>query len=169
MGWIQARNASDGDERPGYLKRLKVKSIRQCSRIGHRQSSEREGDKPVHANHKCGGCLWYGALDHTDKLGECKNAESPVYWNQGDDRKAVQIAPDTGSCMFYKSASVFLREGNRTARWWDVRVIALLRKHLYELVYPLVLTGLFFYYVFRSGPERYDAGYTRRESEELSL
>ena len=120
-------------------------------------------------NGKCGGCLWYGALNGSDELGECRNAESPVYWNQGDDKKAIQTAPDAGSCMHYKSASVFLGEGNRAVRRWDGGLIAPLRNGLYHSVYPLVIAGLFFYYVFFGSPERYDGGYTRRESEELSL
>ncbi len=120
-------------------------------------------------NPKCGGCLWYGASNGADKLGECKNAESPVYWDQGDDKEGVQIAPDAEPCTLYKSASVFLGEGDRSVRRWDGGLIATVRTGLHQLAYPLVLSGLFFYYVFFNSSERYDSGYARRESEELSL
>ena len=120
-------------------------------------------------NHKCGGCLWYGAPDHADRLGECKNAQSPVYWNQGDDREAVKIAPDAESCTYYKSASVFLGEGHRSVRRWGGGFVLMVRTGLYQLAYPLVLTGLFFYYVFFGSAERYDTSYTRPETERLSL
>ena len=118
---------------------------------------------------KCGGCLWYGAPDYANEPGQCENAESPVYWNQGDDKEAVRIAPDAESCLYYSSASAFLGEGNRTGRRWGGDLVALVHTGLRQLAYPLVMTGLFFYCVFFRIPERYDAGYARAATERLSL
>jgi hypothetical protein len=115
---------------------------------------------------KCGGCLWYGVSNQTGKLGECKNADSAFYWDQGDQREAVQIGPHAEPCTHYKSARLFLAEDNRPSRWRDASLVALIRTGLYQLSYPLVLAGVFFYGVFRTSP---DPGYTRTEAEELSL
>jgi hypothetical protein len=123
----------------------------------------------VGTDNKCGGCLWYGAPDHANKPGQCENAESPVYWNRGDDREAVQITPDTKSCMHYRSASAFLGESNGTRRRWGGGFVSLVRTGLFQLTYPLLLTGLFFYCVFFRSPKRYDAGYARAQIERLSL
>ena len=118
---------------------------------------------------KCGGCLWYVALSGYRKLGECKNTESASYWNQGDDRETVQIAPDAKSCRYYRSARMFLVGDTRTVKPRDSSLITRLCTGLYQLVYPLVLTGVFFFYAFRGSPERYDSVYTRTETEKLSL
>ncbi len=122
----------------------------------------------MNANSKCGGCLWYGAPHDGNKLGECQNAESAFYWNQGDDRSPVQIAPNRGACACYKSARAFLGEDNRSGMR-PVTFVSFVVTGLFQLTYPLVLTALFFYYVFRSAPERYDEAFTGTESEKTFL
>ena len=118
---------------------------------------------------KCGGCLWYGAPGRNSNLGECENADSEFYWNRGADKEAVRISPKARSCRHYKSARLFLGGDSRAARVRNRGRVAWLRTGLYQLSYPLVLTGVLFYYIFRSGPEEYDTAYTRTEREELSL
>ncbi len=105
--------------------------------------------KPVGSNARCGSCLWYGTLGDNSRVGECQNSESSSYWNQGDDRGTLQIARDGEACRFYKSGRAFLGEDDWRLRWWERNPTALVRTGTFQLFYPLVLTIVFFYCVFR--------------------
>lgn len=133
------------------------------------ESSAVKTDKTVDTEGRCGECLWYGATSHNAGLGECKNDRSALYWNQGDGKNAVRISPEANPCRFFKSARIFLGEGGGTSRPVERRHHAWLRTHLYQFFYPMVLTGIFFYYFFRSSPGSELDDYTRTESERLSL
>lgn len=120
-------------------------------------------------NPKCGGCLWYGDQSHDGQTGECKNAESAFYWNRGGGRETIRIAPQAGPCRYYRSARTFLGEDTHAAKPRRNRPMGWLPTHLFQLVYPLFLTGIFFYYFFSTSPESYEHSYTRTESDKLSL
>ncbi len=115
---------------------------------------------------RCGGCLWYGAPDGTKKLGECQNAASPLYWDRGADRDHVRIAAKRPSCQHYKSVRAFFGEDSHKARWGHGFAV-MVSTGLYQLSYPIVLTALFFFYVFRNSPETYDSASTSVELQKL--
>lgn len=121
------------------------------------------------AKGRCGDCLWYGAPDRTNKLGECQNADSAFYWNRGEDRESLHVAADGDPCKYYKSARVFLGEDSPKAKRRVFGFLDPVRTGLFQLSYPIVLSAMCFYYIFRESPESLDRGYTRAESDKLSL
>ncbi len=118
------------------------------------------------AKARCGGCLWYGAPDRTNKLGECQNAASPLYWDRGAGKESVHIAAKRPSCQHFKSVRAFLGEDRHTERWGHGFVV-MVSTGLYQLSYPVVLTALFFFYVFRNSPETYDTASTSAGLQKL--
>ncbi len=114
---------------------------------------------------RCGGCLWYGTPDRTNKLGECQNSASLLYWDRGTGRP-LHVGSKQLSCEHYKSVRAFLGEEVHEKRWGQ-GFVAMVSTGLYELAYPIAMTALFFFYAFHDSPETYDSASTSSELQKL--
>jgi hypothetical protein len=127
-------------------------------------------DRPVDTKPKCCTCLWYTPLLVSSKIGECKNAESGFYCDQGDSKGTVQIASDADACRHYKvdlKPGTLFSKDSRTIKWLDNDLIGPVLVGLYQLLCMVTLTGVFFYTVFWRERETYTSNYSRTEKDKL--